>query len=46
MEFAQNFDGYEMEIRKLLMLVKKQTIAKACKLVVGGERWWKKTLVG
>ena len=24
------------------MLVTKQTIAKACRLVVGGERWWKK----
>jgi hypothetical protein len=26
----------------MLMLVTEQTIAKACRLVVGGERWWKK----
>jgi hypothetical protein len=42
MEFAQNFDGFEVEIEKLLMLVTEQSIAKACRLVVGGERWWKK----
>jgi hypothetical protein len=42
MEFAQNIDGYEVEIRKLLMLVTEQTIAKAFRLVVGGERWCKK----
>jgi hypothetical protein len=42
MEFSLNFDGYEVEIGKLLMLVIEQTIAKACRLVVGGERWWKK----
>ena len=42
MEFAQNFDGHEVEIGKMLMLVTEQTIAKACRLVVGGERWWKK----
>jgi hypothetical protein len=35
--FAQNFYGYEVEINKLLMLVIEQTIAKACRLVVGGE---------
>jgi hypothetical protein len=42
MEFALNFYGHEVEIRKMLMLVTKQTISKACKLVVGGERWWNK----
>jgi hypothetical protein len=42
MEFALNFDGHEVEIGKMLMLVTEQTIAKACRLVVGGERWWKK----
>jgi hypothetical protein len=42
MVFAQNFDGFEVEIGKLLMLVTEQSIAKACRLVVGGERWWKK----
>jgi hypothetical protein len=42
MEFALNFDGHEVEIRKLLMLVIEQTVVKACRLVVGGERWWKK----
>jgi hypothetical protein len=40
--FAQNFDGYKVEIGKLLMLVTEQTIAKDCRLVVRGERWWKK----
>jgi hypothetical protein len=42
MEFALNFDGHKVEIGKILMLVTEQTIAKACILVVGGERWWKK----
>jgi hypothetical protein len=42
MEFALNFDGHKVEIRKMLMLVMEHTIAKACRLVVGGERWWKK----
>jgi len=37
MNFALNFDGYKVEIRKLLMLVTKNTIAKAYRLVVGGE---------
>ena len=36
-EFALNFDGYEVEIGKLLMLVTKQKISKDCRLVVGGE---------
>jgi hypothetical protein len=42
MEFSLNFDGHEFEIGKMLMLVIEQTIAKSCRLVVGGERWWKK----
>jgi hypothetical protein len=42
MEFAPNFDGHEVEIGKMLMLVMEKTIAKAGRLVVGGERWWKK----
>jgi hypothetical protein len=42
MDFSLNFDGHEVEIGKMLMLVTEQTIAKACRLVVGGERWWKK----
>ena len=37
MEFAQNFNGFEVEIRNLMILVIEQTIAKACRLVVGGE---------
>jgi hypothetical protein len=45
MEFALNFDGHEVKISKMLMLVIEQTIAKACRLVVGGERWWKKEQV-
>ena len=42
MEFALNFDGHEVQIGKMLMPVIEKTIAKACRLVVGGERWWKK----
>jgi hypothetical protein len=42
MEFSLKFDGHEVEIEKMLMLVIEQTISKACRLVVGGERWWKK----
>jgi hypothetical protein len=42
MEFALKFDAHEVEIDKMLMLVTEQTIGKACRLVVGGERWWKK----
>jgi hypothetical protein len=42
MEFTLNFDGHEVEIGKMLMLVTEKTITKACRLVVGGERWWKK----
>jgi hypothetical protein len=45
MEFALNFDGHEVKIGKMLMLVTEQTITKACRLVVGGERWWKKEYV-
>jgi hypothetical protein len=37
MTFSHNFDGFKVEIRKLLMLVTEQTISKACRLVVGGE---------
>jgi hypothetical protein len=37
MVFAQNFDGFEVEIKNLLMLVTEQSIAKAFRLVVGGE---------
>jgi hypothetical protein len=37
MVFSQNFDGFEVEIRKLLIPVTEQSIAKACRLVVGGE---------
>jgi hypothetical protein len=36
MEFSQNFDGYEVKIGKLLMLVTEPTIVQACILVVGG----------
>jgi hypothetical protein len=36
MAFAKNFNGYEVEIGKLLMLVTEQSITKACRLVVGG----------
>jgi hypothetical protein len=42
MEFSLNFDGHEVEIGKMLMLVTERTIAKAFRIVVGGEIWWKK----
>jgi hypothetical protein len=42
MVFAQNFDGFEAIIEKLLMMVIEHSISRACKLQVGGERWWKK----
>jgi hypothetical protein len=42
MVFDHNFDGFEVDIGKLLMSVIEQSIAKACRLVVGGEQWWKK----
>jgi hypothetical protein len=42
MIFAQNFDGFEVVIGKLLMMVTEHSIARACKLPIGGERWWKK----
>jgi hypothetical protein len=37
MVFSQNFDCFEVDIRKLLMLVTEKSIAEACRLVVGGE---------
>jgi hypothetical protein len=42
MEFALNFDGHEVEIDKMMILVTEKTIAKSCRLVVGGKRWWNK----
>jgi hypothetical protein len=42
MAFSHNFDGFKVEIKNLLMLVTEKSITKACRLVVGGERWWKK----
>jgi hypothetical protein len=42
MAFAQNFDGFESVVGKLLMHVTEHSIAKACRLLVYGERWWKK----
>jgi hypothetical protein len=42
MTFAHNFDGFESVVGKLLMHVTEHSIAKACKLPVYGERWWKK----
>jgi hypothetical protein len=40
--FALNFDGFEVVIGKLLMIVTEHSIARACKFPVGGERWSKK----
>jgi hypothetical protein len=42
MIFAQNFDGFKVVIGNLLMMVTEQSISKACKLSIGGERWCKK----
>jgi hypothetical protein len=35
--FAENFDGYKVDIGKLLMLVIEKTITNACRLVVERE---------
>jgi hypothetical protein len=42
MIFAQNFDGFEVVIAKLLMMVTEHSIARACKLPIRGKSWWKK----
>jgi hypothetical protein len=42
MLFVENFDGFEVVIGKLLMIVSEHSIAKPCKLSIGAERWWKK----
>jgi hypothetical protein len=42
MIFTQKFDGFEVMIGKLLMMVIGHSIAKDCRLPLGGERWWKK----
>jgi hypothetical protein len=42
MVFTHNFYGFEAIVGKLVMMVTKNSIARACKLPVGGERWWKK----
>ena len=39
---AKNFDGFEVVIGKLLMMVTEHSIARACKFPFGRERWWKK----
>jgi len=40
--FAQNFDGFEIVVGKVLIHVTEHSIRTACKLYVYGERWWKK----
>jgi len=42
MMFAHNFNGFELVIGKVLMLVTEHCIAKAYKFSIGGEWWWKK----
>jgi hypothetical protein len=42
MIFAHNFDGFETVVGILFMHVTEHSIAKACKLPVYRERWWKK----
>jgi hypothetical protein len=41
MIFAHNFDGFKTVLDKLLMHMTKHSIAKACKLPIYRERWWK-----
>jgi hypothetical protein len=45
MIFSQNFDGFEVVIGKLLMMVTEHSIARACRFPIGGERWWNKEIV-
>jgi hypothetical protein len=42
MIFTQNFDGFEVVIGKLLMMVTEHSIARARRLPISGESWWKK----
>jgi hypothetical protein len=42
MTFAHNFDGFESVVGKIWMHVTENSIAKACRLRVYGEIWWKK----
>jgi hypothetical protein len=42
MKFAHNFDDFESVVGKLLIHVTKHSITKAYRLLVYGERWWKK----
>ena len=42
MTFSHNFEGFKFVVGKLLMHVTEHSIAKACWLLVYGERWWKK----
>jgi hypothetical protein len=42
MTFAQNFDGFEYVVVKLLMHVTEHSIAKSCRIPVYEEIWWKK----
>jgi hypothetical protein len=44
--FAQNFDGFETVVGRVLIHVTEHSIETTCRLPVYGERWWKKeTLV-
>jgi len=45
MMFAQNFDGFETAVGKVLIRVTKHSIGTACRLSVYGERWWKKEML-
>jgi len=42
MIFEQNFYSFKVVIGNLLMMVTEHSISKAWKLLIGGERWWKK----
>jgi hypothetical protein len=39
MMFSQNFDGFEIVVGKFLIH------GTACRLLVYGERWWKKDML-
>jgi hypothetical protein len=40
--FSLNFDGFQTQVRNVLVHVVEHSIATTCHLPVKGERWWKK----
>lgn len=45
MMFAQNFDGFETVVGKVLIHVTEHSIGTTCRLSMYGETWWKKDML-